>query len=479
MRALQECRAILRVTMARRIDRAIKIMGLMGLLLTLGAIVVAGIMIWRHQMGVGLGLRMLAGVAALWLTLAWAVVFVPRSIMLNSAVNARMMPRQRRRLMQMVAAGWLLTTGLFTALSGHWTLFPLAGMLMLGLAMTLSGIVAGVALIILPGNWPLASQLLLPRAWVEALTGAVGLPALSALVLLGAVLALRRMFPAGGDAHLGKFSRQIERLQHARGGDWTQNLESGTVSGASVLRFYAAALRRDCARGSHADPGKMLMHALGPAANWTFWIASVAIVLAIGIGLHFIMARYAGEKVFASLVFGSMSGMVVVILMSTGQLVRAIDRTQGEQALLRLAPLAGDQRLLNRRLATLLLRHALLVWTMLTAVILLVSFLVVGSGNGLIYLAGLCCLAGQVALTGVLGNYAGDDRRSLARMLLAGLLALFEAGVALGAGRLIHASFGWWMIAIAVVVTALQLRHGWCRMLAAPPAFPARRLALS
>jgi hypothetical protein len=479
MRALQECRAILRVTMARRIDRAIKIMGLMGLLLTLGAIVVAGIMIWRHQMGVGLGLRMLAGVVALWLTLAWAVVFVPRSIMLNSAVNARMMPRQRRRLMQMVAAGWLLTTGLFTALSGHWTLFPLAGMLMLGLAMTLSGIVAGVALIILPGNWPLASQLLLPRAWVEALTGAVGLPALSALVLLGAVLALRRMFPAGGDAHLGKFSRQIERLQHARGGDWTQNLESGTVSGASVLRFYAAALRRDCARGSHADPGKMLMHALGPAANWTFWIASVAIVLAIGIGLHFIMARYAGEKVFASLVFGSMSGMVVVILMSTGQLVRAIDRTQGEQALLRLAPLAGDQRLLNRRLATQLLRHALLVWTMLTGVILLVSFLVVGSGTGLIYLAGLCCLAGQVALTGVLGNYAGDDRRSLARMLLAGLLALFEAGVALGAGRLIHASFGWWMIAIAVVVTALQLRHGWRRMLAAPPAFPARRLALS
>jgi hypothetical protein len=130
-------------------------------------------------------------------------------------------------------------------------------------------------------------------------------------------------------------------------------------------------------------------------------------------------------------------------------------------------------------LATQLLHHALLVWAMLTATILLVSFLVVGVSAGLIYLAGLCCLAGQVALTGVLGNYAGDDTRSLARMLLAGLLALFEAGIAFGAGRLTHTTFGWCMIAIAVAVTALQLRHGWRRMLAAPPAFPARRLALS
>lgn len=481
-RLLRECGAILRVTMVRRADRVIKIMGITGLLLTLVAIVAAGFMAWRGKMDASLALRMLAMLAALWLMLAWAAMFVPRAMMLNSTVNATMMPRQRRRLMQMTAAGWLLTTGLLVAATGKWAVFPLAGMLMLGLTMTLAGIMWGVALIVLPSNWLLISRLL-PQAWIEALTGTPGVLAASVLVVLGAAACVRWIFPRGGDAHLGQHARRIERLQRARGGDgWSKHLESGTMSGASVLRLYAWALRRDCAGGTRrADPRTMLMHALGPAAHWSFWTSSVVIVLAIGVAVHCLVA-WRGDVSARGLVpvaTGALGGMVSLILMGTAQIGQLIGKTQGEQALLRLTPLAGDKRLLNRRLAGGLLRHGLLVWVMLSATILSMNVLIAGTG-GLSLLAGLCCLAGQASMTNVLGDYAGEGGGwSLARGLLAALVALLEAGIALGAARLTHTPIGPWLMAVALVVTALQLRRAWRRMLAAPPAFPARRMAVS
>jgi len=481
--ALREYAAIWQVTMAKRADKAIRIMGSMGLLLTLGAVVFGIVQLVRHEMHAGLALRMLGGVAALWLMLAWGVMFVPRAMMLNTAVNARLMPRQRRRLMQIAAAGWLLVTCLTTAMSGRWGMFPLVGMLILGMSMTFGGSLAGVILIVLPSNWPLMSRVLLPPAWVEIVTSVEGVLAASLIVVLGAAHCLRRMFPAGGDVHLGRHASQVARMQRMRGGEgWTKSLESGTVAGASVLRFYGAALRRDCGRGpGRADPGKMLLHALGPSAHWSFWAASLAFMLVVGIALHIVIGWRGGASAqslqdFAS---GSIGGVVSVILMSTAQLGQAMNKTLGEQALLRLSPLAGDSTLLNRRLAGRLLRHAMLILALLALTILAVSVLIAGS-TGLARLAGMCCLAGQVAMSNVLGDYAGDGGGwTLKRGLLAALLALLQGGIAAGAGWLTGTGFGPWLIVIAVGVAAVQLRRAWQRMLAAPPAFPARRMALS
>jgi hypothetical protein len=474
--ALRECRAIFQVTMAERGDKAIRIMGVSGLLLTLGAAVFGTFLVYRHEMNAGLALRMLG----------WGVIFVPRAMMLNTAVNARLMPRQRRRLMQIAAAGWVLVTCLTTAMSGRWGMFPLVGMLMLGMSMTFAGSMAGVILIVLPSNWPLASRVLLPPAWVEIVARTEGVLAVSLVVVLGAAHCLRRMFPAGGDAHLGRHARQVARMQRMRGGEgWSQCLESGTMTGASVLRFYGAAVRRDCARGpGRADPGKMLLHALGPSAHWSFWIASLAFILVVGIALHVVVEWRGGTSAqsmqgFAS---GSIGGVVSVILMSTAQLGKAMSRTQGEQALLRLSPLAGDRALLHRRLAGRLLRHALLILALLALTILVSSVLIAGSAGlpRLTGLAGLCCLAGQVALSNVLGDYAGDGGGwTLKRGLLASLLALLQGGIAAGAGWLTGTGFGPWLVVIAVGVSAFQLRRAWLGMLAAAPAFPARRMALS
>lgn len=482
---LRDYRAMLRVTMVRSVDRVIKGMALVGLLLTLVVVLVSAILIARHKIDLGLGLRMLSGIAGLWLMLAWSAMFIPRAIMLHSAVNARLMPRQRRRLMGMAAAGWLLTIAPITFMLGTWAALPLVGMTVLGIAMILAGNMAGLVPVVLATNWPFASMVLLPPAAVEAISGRAGLLAASVIVLAGAVYCLRWMFPPGGDRHLDRRARQIERMQRVRnGGHSAQQLESGTMSGASVLRLYAFALRRDCgdaAQGrTRPDPGKMLMHAFGPGAHWSYWVASAGIILAIGAVVHVIIGWRAGTsaRAFAYITSGSLGGMVSVIVMSTTQLVQALNRTPGEQALLRLTPLAGDRSLLNRRLATQILRYVLLVWAMLTAAILLAN-LMIGGSAGLLLQAGFACLAGQVALTGVLGDHARGHGRHLGHVLLAGLLALFEAGLAIGAGWLTRTPAAVWMIAIAVAVTALQLRRGWRRMLAAPPAFPARRLAVS
>ena len=479
--ALDDYRAILRVTMVRTADRVIKGMTLVGLLNTLSLVVISGIQIARHKMDLALGLRMLGGIASVWLMLAWSAVFVPRAIMLHSAVNARLIPRQRRRLMGMAAAGWLLNTGLITFALGLWAAFPLVGTAVLGIAIILAGNMAGIVPVILAANWPLTSTLLPPAA-VQALTGTTGLLAASAAMLAGAAVCMRWMFPRGGDGHLDRRARQIERMQWVRnGGNWPQYLESGTMSGASVLRLYAFALRRDCSaaqRRKRADPGKMLMHAFGPGVHWSYWVASVGVILAIAAVMRFVIGWRAGASALGYITSGSLGGMVSIIVMSTSQLIQAMNRTPGEQALLRLTPLAGDTSLLNRRLATQILRYVLSVWIMLTATILLASFMIGGSA-ALLLQAGLSCLAGQVALTSVLGDHAREGGRHLGHLLLAGLLALLEAGLAFGAGWLTHTPFAAWVIAIAVVVTALQLRHGWRRMMAAPPAFPARRLALS
>jgi hypothetical protein len=430
-------------------------------------------------------LRALAAIAALWLMLAWTMLFVPGSQMLNSAANARLLPQQRRRLIQLAAAGWLLLSVSLTAVFGTWAVFPLTALFTLGMGLTFSGFLPGIILFVLPTNWPLISRVLLPPALVESITGTPGLLAMTALVLLGVAWGLRWMYPAGGDAHLDQRTRHLERIRRMQGGgSWSHNVESGTMTGSSVLRFYAAALRRDCGGGRggdhRADPGRMLMHALGPAAHWSIWIASVVVMLAIALAIHLLLAwRGIGvSNAFQAGIGSGLTGFVAMILFSTAQLGQAIGKTRGEQALLRLAPLLGDTRLLNRRLATQLLRRALCNWLALTATVLVVTLLIAGP-DMLPRQLGLCALAGQAAMMGLLGDYAGDGGWNLPRALGAGLVALAVAGIAAGLGWLTGTPVWWWLIAVAVMVAAIQLRRSWTRMLAAPPAFPARRLALS
>jgi hypothetical protein len=124
------------------------------------------------------------------------------------------------------------------------------------------------------------------------------------------------------------------------------------------------------------------------------------------------------------------------------------------------------------------LHQALGCWAALTVVVLAVSLLLGAGPDALLRQLGLCTLAGQVAMMGLLGDFAhGTGGWHLTLGLRAAALAAVQALVAVGLGRLTGTTPWPWLIEIALAVCLVQLRLDWKRMLAAPPAFPAGRLA--
>lgn len=475
---LRDVLGIWRVTTVQRDPRGYRILAGLALLLALGTVLFAALMVWKHKIDAVLLLQMAAGAGGFWLTLAGSMLFVRGSMMLNSPVNGRLLPRQRRRLQQMAAGVWLLQTAAFTLAAGDWLLFPLVGMFSLGMMLAMAGNLAGLPLMVVPGSWSAAWRASLPPALAGNMTGAAAMTVLAALVLFGVAWCVRWMYPAGGDEHLGKRSARLEAMRRYETQMWAPEVDSANMGGRHALRIYAAVLRRDC-RG--AAPGRMLMHALGPGGHWSVSVSWLAGFVALGLGLHLAMALYDNDRFhrFVQAMAGpGVMGMTSMILFSTAQIGQAMQRTRGEQALLRLTPLLGDLASMNRHLAAQLLRQTLATWVVMTAALLLLGGLLGGPGV-LARQAALCCLAGQVAMTGLLVDYAGAGGWSVPLALRAGLLALLQCAAALGVGALAASSPWPWLAAIAILATGLQLRRAWRRMLAAPPAFPVRRLALS
>jgi hypothetical protein len=121
---------------------------------------------------------------------------------------------------------------------------------------------------------------------------------------------------------------------------------------------------------------------------------------------------------------------------------------------------------------------AIVVVMVVSVVVLGVSLLLEAGPDALLRQLGLCSLAGQVAMMGLLGDYAnGTGGWHLMLGLRAGVLAAVQAFLAVGLGQLTGTSPWPWLIEISLAVCIVLLRLDWKRMLAAPPAFPAGRLA--
>jgi len=497
---LQDYCNIWRVTTTQRDARSNTFMAVLAGVLILGfAIVVVLDVLKHHALSIPVLLRVLTGLSGFWIGIVWATLFVPGALLLNSAANARLLPRQRRRLMQMVAGGWLLLTFLFTAASGSWKIAPVVGLFVFAFAMTAAGNRAALFAMILCGNMPWLLRVFLPSASADFLLGEASQTIMAVLMLPALAWGVLWMFPAAGDKHYDRHSAQVTRMRRYENGQgWAKESENNTRVW-HALRLYGDALRRDC---KTRDPGRMLMHALGPVAHWSAWIPSVAVLLVIGVGVRLALAVRNDahlEVVVHGASVAGLGGFIIATVLGTIQVSQQMSRVRSEQALLRLTPLAGDARFLNRRLATQLLKNGMILWALLTVAILVAGALITADAGALLRHLGLCFLAGQVAMMGLLGDYASNGgwrpptARSLLMVLLnsfssnigwnlslglrAFLLALLEGGVALGVGILSgKAMFGWLLlIAMAVAGSVFQLRRTWRIMLAAPPAFPARR----
>jgi hypothetical protein len=248
--------------------------------------------------------------------------------------------------------------------------------------------------------------------------------------------------------------------------------------GQGNLSFYRVALRCDRRR---ADPAAMLMHALGPTAHWTAWIGAIAVLLLIGGGANIMLGWPHGAAMQAFVGQFAIVGpglLALIVLFSTAQYGQQLRRTRGEQALLRLTPLAGNAALLNRRLSTRLLRQALAICALLTVAVMSASLWFNTGPDALLRQLALCCVAGQAAMMGLLGDHASERGGwNVALALRAGACVFVQALVAMGLGKLTGMTAWPWLIAIPLAVCAVQLRLDWKRMLAAPPAFPAGRMA--
>lgn len=476
--ALQDFRMIWRAAAAQREAQAVRT-----LVLALGAVgLCAAVFIAGGVVNGGLqalqALRLFAGFVTLALVLVWTFLFVPGSIRMNSPVNAWLLPRQRRRMLQMTTAYWLLASIGIAFGVGHWIALPAVAWSVLGLALLTAGNKHVVGLLVVGGNWPWLSHVVLPPAWADAATGSTAALVLGILTVPAAVWGLRWLYPAGGDAYFWRRGDQIKRLaRFDQCGEDKQPVPEGPAA-LGNLPFYFAALRRDLKR---ADPAAMLMHALGPVAHWSAWIGGLVTLLFMGGVARLLLtwSHNAGAQPLVDLMTNVGPALLALtIAFSTAQYGQQMRRTQGEQALLRLTPRAGDPALLNRRLAGRVLRQALGCWAVLAVVVLAVSLLLGAGPDALLRQLGLCSLAGQVAMMGLLGDYAGGTGGWHLKLGLgAGALAAVQALVAVGLGWLTGTTPWPWLIQIPLVVCAVQLRLDWKRMLDAPPAFPAARLA--
>ena len=472
----QDIRNIWRVTTLQRGERTMLLLGWLalggGTLTAFGAFlaVLAG-----KQSPLFL-LQMLAGFAAVWLGLVWMALFVPASILLNSPANARLVPRQRRRLMQMAAGSWFLVTAGMTFASNEWAVFPATGLSLIGVAMLRAGRSEAGLLFIIGINWESLARYVLPPVVVDAVGSDAGLWTLSALLLPMGAWALRTMYPAGGDNHLAGRGEQIKRASQQNQHGLEYNGLAGRLRQWTTARIYGAMLQRDLRR---PQPGKLLVHALGPVAHWSAWTGSVAVTLALGLGVRLLLVwrgagglRHAADDVIGV----ALMATVILVVFSTAVFSQQIRKTTGEQALLRLTPLAGQAALLNRRLAQGLLKSALCNWLMLTAAILVAAALIGGDLSVVLRLGALSVLAGQVALAGLLDDFAGEGGWNLPLALGVGLVALVEVLVALLLEKLSGVSIWAWVTLIAIGAGAWQLRRSWRAMLTSRPAFPAGRL---
>jgi hypothetical protein len=472
--ALRDYRLIWRTATAHREPGAMRTVCMAGGALA-GCVLIIAILGHLEVLPV---LRFLVAVAAAVLAFGWSLVFVPGSVRLNSPINAWLLPQQRRRLLQMTAAYWLVATLGIGFGIGTWDVLPLVALGTLGLPLLGAGNRVVPFLLIVGGNWIWLARVVLPPAWADLTTGNGAMGVMGVLVLPAAVWSLRWLYPAGGDAYL---DRRGERawLMGAVGNcdDGRLPLSAGMAEQQGNLSLYGSALRRELRR---ADPGVMLMHALGPVVHWTAWIIGPFGLLAFGVTACVFARSYgASMQAFVDWMANVAPSMLALsIAFSTAQYGQQLRRTRGEQALLRLTPRTGNAALLNRRLATHMLRHALAIWGLQSVAAVAVTLLFLTGPDALLRQVGLCCLAGQAAMMGLLDDYASAAAGwNLAKGLRAAALAAAQALVAVGLGWLTGTTAWPWLVALPLVVCCVLLRRDWRRMLAAPPAFPAGRMA--
>lgn len=466
--ALRDYRAILHAALASRDRRAMWAIWL----LAVGGTLVVGFLVWIKASvlfdALKFAVRVPVGVL-LFAALTW---YMPGAVRMNTPETARLVPRMRRRLLQLTILAGVTTTALVTLLLADTTLPLLLVPLMtltwlVGLGLSAAGYQAGSLLQVAP---------LLGTVWREhlpALTLGPGAAAIAALLLLAlAARTLELMFPNGGERHWKRRGAQARAMERTR--------PEGLLRQAPTMRWasgwYAAALRRASRRDGQPD---LLLAVFGPALHWSQRYMPLLAVLAAGAVIVVLAEVFTGAQQFHTKWLAMLSqGLLFAQLFTYGQRTLRLADTRAEQAVLRMAPAipAASVRF-NRQLSAALLRMAVLDWAAIVATLLAISAIAGASFEALLLQVQAGCLTLPL-LAANLRDHARHSRQALLLLIL-GLLA--SVATSFGVAGLVHyladtpvlpvAALA--SIALALAVIAVR----WRKAVVAPHAFPVGRFA--
>lgn len=409
---------------------------------------------------------------------AWVLYFVPGAVKLNTPANARLVPRLRRRLIGLTAAVWVVIVTLATLMSLQTRLTPAFVFLAIGTWVAAYGLGQSGHR---AGQWGqfgawmfIAFNDHLPPRLLELLASGTGLAIATLLMLAFAAFALQAMFMDGGERHYA--ARQAQRQQTERLTAAGQFREHNPRKLNTLV--YRRILRRDC---QARDSGRLLGHLLGAMTHWSTRAVVLGLLLVVVAAALVLLRMFAGAELQDMIkTIGwtfSLPLLLGAMFDSERRNVRLKD-TAAEQALVRLAPpMPSGAPAFNRKLASTLLRAALLEWAMLSGVVLCLGAMTGASAENLYVQACLCCLTLPLVAAnlrdharhaGLLGwRLLVGFALSLAVSLAAGLVAKQAMGLPLSAGAALAS------MAIALVLVA----GGFRRAARSAYAFPAGRLA--
>lgn len=398
--------------------------------------------------------------------------YVPGAIRLNTPANARLVPRMRRRLVELTLLVWVVFTA--AAVLMAWgtplpaTLVAMATLAWLaGLGLASAGYQAGM-IVQVSLLFGVIFRMHVPASLFEQ-------PMASGIALLLLALAARTlglMFPNGGDRHWERRGAQARALERTK--------PEGLMRQASGMRFggalYAAALRR---HSTTPRAPAFQLSVLGPAMHWSQRYLPLLVLVVFVAAVLTLVRIFVGDAVAETkwLVLLCQAMLFAQLFTYEQRNVRLSD-TRTEQALLRMAPpTPAAAHRFNRQLNAALLRMAVLDWAALVAALLGISAFAGIPGEGLLLTAQLCCLTLPLVAANV-RDHARHRTSGLLR-LVGGLLA--AVATSLGSALMARELAGTPVLPVAAsvsIVLALIVTVGrWRSAVAAPHAFPAGRFA--
>ena len=434
-----------------------------------------GILSGEWWLGLGYAMRFLL-TAPVWVAVFF---FLPGAMLLNSPEFARLVPRMRRRLIELTALVWLVGTivppFIFAKSAGSiWLTALIVGAWFACLGLAQAGVVLGTLLQV-----SIIFSVLFHREFPVDPVRIADHPALlllcTALLAALATWAGRSMFPNGGDRHYVMRGKQVLAVMAMQ----AQPRPAADPTAVSLFGVYPAILKRD-SRSKRCAPERLLLHGLGPGAHWSVLVVPLVAALVAGVVAKVGLSLFAGQatqQAAADLGWLLPATLLLLPVVVVDGLFGRIAATRHEQALLRMAPALAGARGFNRQLARALLRMYLLCWLAFTAVMLLLTVVSGASAHVLSIQAALCALALPLA-GALLRDFARDPGR--VNLIAAGwmlLWSLVAVAVGLPLGALLQLS-PWPLVGVGGTLLAAGFTVvRWRRLMAAPTAFPAGRLA--